>query len=48
MPRHQHISFMKSAIRIVGYALIWPVAPGAAVILLVSEALGIIEEIGHD
>jgi len=43
--KHQQISFIKSAIRIVGYVLI-PFNIGLAVtFLVVSEAVGIIEEL---
>ena len=43
--KHQQISFVKSAIRIVGYILI-PFNIGLAVtFLVVSEAVGIIEEL---
>ena len=42
--KHQLISFVKSGIRIIGYILI-PFDLGAAVALLVvSEAVGILEE----
>jgi hypothetical protein len=50
---HQTISFVKSFFRLVGYALI----PGAvvnptvcivaAMVLIFSEILGVVEEIGH-
>ena len=43
--KHQQISFVKSGIRILGYIFI-PFDLGAAVTLLVvSEAVGIIEEL---
>ena len=43
--KHQLISFVKSGIRILGYIFI-PIDLGAAVTLLVvSEAVGIIEEL---
>ena len=43
--KHQQISFIKSAIRIIGYIFI-PFNIGIAVTLLVvSEAVGIIEEL---
>ena len=43
--KHQQISFIKSGIRILGYIFI-PIDIGAAVTLLVvSEAVGIIEEL---
>ena len=42
--KHQIISFVKSGIRILGYIFI-PLDLGAAVVLLVvSEAVGIVEE----
>lgn len=48
---HQIVSFIKSAIRIVGYVLLVPTSYGAlalpALILVFSEIIGIIEEIGH-
>jgi hypothetical protein len=45
MMTHKQISFIKSAVRIVGYFLL-PILPMLAVIFLVfSEILGIIEEI---
>ena len=43
--KHQQISFLKSGIRILGYIFI-PLDLGAAVTLLVvSEAVGILEEL---
>lgn len=44
---HQTISFVKSAIRILGY--LWlPLNLDAAMALLVlSEIIGILEEVGH-
>ena len=43
--KHQIISFVKSGIRILGYVFI-PIDLGAAVVLLVvSEAVGILEEL---
>ena len=43
--KHQLISFVKSGIRILGYIFI-PIDLGAAVTLLVvSEAVGIVEEL---
>jgi hypothetical protein len=46
--RHQHISFIKSGMRIAGYICI-PYHIGLAVIiLLASEMLGIVEEVGHE
>lgn len=44
---HQQISFLKSAIRILGYVLL-PVSLWlGAVVLVISEGVGIVEEIGH-
>lgn len=45
---HQTISFTKSAIRIIGYILIPFDLRAAAFILVISEILGVVEEIGHD
>jgi hypothetical protein len=43
--KHQRLSFIKSGIRIVGYVLI-PFDLGiAAAILIISEAIGIYEEL---
>jgi len=44
---HQTISFIKSAVRIIGYFLMLVHIPAAAIVLVVSEAIGIFEEIGH-
>jgi len=42
---HQSVSFLKSAVRISGYiALFWSIGLGA-VILIISELVGIIEEL---
>ena len=42
---HQSISFLKSAVRISGYvALFWSLSLGA-IILIISELIGIIEEL---
>jgi hypothetical protein len=42
---HQSVSFLKSAVRISGYvALFWSVGLGA-VILIISELIGIVEEL---
>lgn len=45
---HQTISFIKSGIRIVGYILIPVSLVPAAIFLIVSEIVGVVEEIGHD
>lgn len=48
---HQEISFLKSGVRIVGYALLIPFSFSlltvAAIVLIGSEAIGIWEEIGE-
>ena len=43
--KHQLISFIKSAIRILGYILIPFSLPWAAGVLVLSEVVGIIEEL---
>jgi len=43
--KHQIISFIKSGIRIIGYVLIPFNLVAAAGILIISEAVGIIEEL---
>ena len=42
---HQRISFIKSAIRIIGYVLIPINIVNAAFVLILSELIGIIEEL---
>lgn len=42
---HQIISFIKSGIRIVGYLIIPIDLVAAAIVLIVSEGIGIIEEL---
>jgi len=42
---HQRISFIKSGIRIVGYGLLFYSVPIAAGVLILSEIIGIIEEL---
>jgi hypothetical protein len=43
--KHQLVSFLKSAVRISGYvALFWSISLGA-IILIISELVGIIEEL---
>lgn len=44
---HQQVSFIKSAIRILGYTLIFPLSVSVALVLIVSEVVGIVEEVGH-
>jgi hypothetical protein len=43
--KHQQISFLKSAIRIVGYAFIPYSLETATILLIFSEFVGIIEEL---
>ncbi len=43
--KHQQISFIKSALRIVGYLLLLIEPTAAITILVCSEALGIAEEL---
>lgn len=43
--KHQQISFAKSAIRIIGYAALFINIPLAACLLIVSEGVGIYEEL---
>jgi len=43
--RHQQISFAKSAVRLLGYALLLYSLPLAAGVLIFSEVIGIIEEL---
>ena len=43
--KHQQISFLKSAIRIVGYAFIPYSLETATIILILSEIVGIVEEL---
>ena len=43
---HQKISFLKSGIRFVGYFLLPFDAGFACIVLILSEVLGIIEEVG--
>jgi len=42
---HQRISFIKSAVRILGYGLIPFTIVGATVVLILSEVIGIVEEL---
>lgn len=44
---HQTISFIKSGIRIAGYAILTYVHPIAACVLVLSEVIGVIEEFGE-
>ena len=43
--KHQQISFLKSGIRIIGYVFLPISIPSAAVLLIISEVIGIIEEL---
>lgn len=43
--KHQQISFAKSILRILGYATLFINTPLAACLLIVSEGLGIYEEL---
>ena len=43
--KHQQISFIKSAIRILGYAFLFFVIEVAAITLIFSETIGIYEEL---
>jgi hypothetical protein len=45
---HQKISFIKSAIRIFGYGLLIWMGEPAAIILVISEFVGVWEEIGRE
>ena len=42
---HQQISFIKSGIRILGYAALWWSIDIAATLLILSEVVGIYEEL---
>ena len=44
---HQTISFLKSTIRIIGYVALIQSVVLAIICLVISELLGIVEEIGH-
>lgn len=46
--RHQTISFIKSAIRISAYVIIPFDLTLAAIGLVLSEVVGVVEEIGHE
>jgi len=43
--RHQIISFVKSGIRILGYGFLWFSLDTAIILLILSEMVGIIEEL---
>ena len=42
---HQIISFIKSGVRILGYALLVINLPAAMAVLIISEAIGVVEEL---
>lgn len=44
---HQLISFLKSFIRLAGYCWLPFNIESAAIVLFISELIGIFEEIGH-
>jgi hypothetical protein len=43
--KHQNLSFIKSAIRIIGYSLILLDPISAVITLIISEVVGIVEEL---
>ena len=43
--KHQQISFLKSGIRIIGYMFLPINLASAAVLLIISEIIGIVEEL---
>lgn len=43
--KHKQISFLKSAVRILGYSVLPLNIENAVILLIVSEAIGIIEEL---
>jgi len=43
--RHQIISFIKSGIRILGYGFLWFSLDTSIILLILSEMVGIIEEL---
>lgn len=43
--KHQIISFIKSGIRILGYGFLWFSLDTAIILLILSEMVGIIEEL---
>jgi len=46
MTKHAKISYAKSAVRIAGYMLLFLSIKVAAIVLIVSEVVGIVEELG--
>ena len=43
--KHQQISFLKSGIRIIGYIFLPINIASAAILLIISEIIGIVEEL---
>jgi len=43
--KHQLISFIKSGARLIGYAVLLYSIPHAVAILIISEVIGIVEEL---
>ena len=43
--KHQRISFIKSALRIIGYLLLLTEPVAAVTVLVASEGLGVLEEL---
>ena len=43
--KHQIISFVKSGIRILGYGFLWFSLDTAIILLILSEVVGIVEEL---
>ena len=43
--KHQQISFLKSGVRIIGYMFLPINIASAAVLLIISEIIGIVEEL---
>jgi len=43
--KHQIISFVKSGIRILGYGFLWFSLDTAIILLILSEMVGIVEEL---
>ncbi len=48
MTRHQSISFIKSGLRFIGYGLLAVNLAAAALVLMLAETLGILEEVGQN
>lgn len=47
--KHQTISFIKSGLRIAGYVMLLTIHIVAAItLLIISEVVGILEEVGHE